>query len=135
MWSTLCALLYFYMVAAWGGYVFIINLIPLYTLFLIIVGRTDVKIYIAYSVFYILGTMLAMQVPFVMFQAIRSSEHMLSHGVFLILQVYMLVQFIKTNLSENLYQRLFKISIMGNQLGQQQQGQQQKMQMPQQQVM
>lgn len=113
MWSTLCALLYFYMVAAWGGYVFIINLIPLYTLFLIIVGRTDVKIYISYSVFYILGTILSMQVPFVMFQAIKSSEHMLSHGVFLILQVYMFVQFIKTNLSEAMYQRLFKISLMG----------------------
>jgi dolichyl-diphosphooligosaccharide--protein glycosyltransferase len=113
MWATLCALLYFYMVAAWGGYVFIINLIPLYTLFLIIVGRTDVKIYIAYSVFYILGTILSMQVPFVMFQAIKSSEHMLSHGVFIILQVYMFVQFIKTNLSEEQYQRLFKISLMG----------------------
>jgi dolichyl-diphosphooligosaccharide--protein glycosyltransferase len=112
-WSTLCALLYFYMVAAWGGYVFIINLIPLYTLFLIIVGRTDVKIYISYSVFYILGTILSMQVPFVMFQAIKSSEHMLSHGVFLILQVYMFVQFIKTNLSEQMYQKLFKISLMG----------------------
>jgi dolichyl-diphosphooligosaccharide--protein glycosyltransferase len=101
------------MVAAWGGYVFIINLIPLYTLFLIIVGRTDVKIYVSYSVFYILGTILSMQVPFVMFQAIKSSEHMLSHGVFIILQVYMLIQFIRSNLSESNYQKLFKISLMG----------------------
>jgi len=50
------------MVAAWGGYVFIINLIPLYTLFLIIIGRMDVKIYVSYSVFYIIGTILSMQV-------------------------------------------------------------------------
>jgi len=50
------------MVAAWGGYVFIINLIPLYTLFLILIGRMDVKIYISYSVFYIIGTILSMQV-------------------------------------------------------------------------
>ena len=27
-WSAICALSYFYMVSAWGGYVFIINLIP-----------------------------------------------------------------------------------------------------------
>jgi len=101
------------MVAAWGGYVFIINLIPLYILFLIIVGRTDVKIYIAYSVFYILGLILSMQVPFVMFQAVRSSEHMLSHGVFIILQVYMFIQFIRSNLSESNYQKLFKIALMG----------------------
>jgi dolichyl-diphosphooligosaccharide--protein glycosyltransferase len=101
------------MVAAWGGYVFIINLIPLYTLFLIIIGRTDVKVYIAYSVFYILGTLLSMQVPFVMFQAIKSSEHMLSHGVFLLLQVYMFVQFVRTNLSERLFKRLFTLTLFG----------------------
>jgi dolichyl-diphosphooligosaccharide--protein glycosyltransferase len=99
--------MYFYMVAAWGGYVFIMNLIPLYVLFLIIIGRTDVKVYIAYSVFYILGTLLSMQILFVQFQAIFGSEHMLSHGVFLLLQAYMLVQFIKTNLSEALFKKLF----------------------------
>jgi len=101
------------MVAAWGGYVFIINLIPLYTLFLVIIGRTDVKIYIAYSVFYILGTLLSMQIPFVNFQAIRSSEHMLSHGVFILLQVYMFVQFVKTNLSEQAFKKLFFFCMFG----------------------
>ena len=62
MYAVSAALLYFYMVAAWGGYVFIINLIPLYVLFLIIVERTTIKIYIAYSVFYVIGTLLSMQV-------------------------------------------------------------------------
>jgi dolichyl-diphosphooligosaccharide--protein glycosyltransferase len=104
--------MYFYMVAAWGGYIFIINLIPLYILFLIIVGRTDVKIYISYSVFYILGMILSMQIPFVMFNAIKSSEHMLSHGVFVLLQAYMFVQFIKTNLSEALYKKLFQFTML-----------------------
>ncbi|RVW85518.1 Dolichyl-diphosphooligosaccharide--protein glycosyltransferase subunit STT3B [Vitis vinifera] len=32
---------YFYMVSAWGGYVFIINLIPLYAMVLLITGRFD----------------------------------------------------------------------------------------------
>jgi dolichyl-diphosphooligosaccharide--protein glycosyltransferase len=105
--------MYFYMVAAWGGYVFIMNLIPLYVLFLIIIGRTDVKVYIAYSVFYILGTLLSMQILFVQFQAIFGSEHMLSHGVFLLLQAYMLVQFIKTNLSEALFKKLFNFFLFG----------------------
>ena len=31
-WSTLCALAYFYMVSSWGGYVFLINIIPLHVL-------------------------------------------------------------------------------------------------------
>jgi dolichyl-diphosphooligosaccharide--protein glycosyltransferase len=101
------------MVAAWGGYVFIINLIPLYTLFLVIIARTDIKIYISYSVFYILGTLLSMQIPFVNFQAIKSSEHMLSHGVFILLQVYMFVQFIKTNLTEQSFKKLFFFCMFG----------------------
>jgi dolichyl-diphosphooligosaccharide--protein glycosyltransferase len=112
MWACLTSLLYFYMVAAWGGYVFITNLLPLYVLFLIIIGRTDIKVYISYSVFYVLGTILSMQIPFVMFNAIQSSEHMLSHGVFIVLQVYMLVQFIKTNLSEDQFNRLFHLSML-----------------------
>uniref|UniRef100_A0A8R1ID76 dolichyl-diphosphooligosaccharide--protein glycotransferase n=1 Tax=Caenorhabditis japonica TaxID=281687 RepID=A0A8R1ID76_CAEJA len=39
MWASLCALSYFYMVSAWGGYVFIINLIPLHALALIVMGK------------------------------------------------------------------------------------------------
>lgn len=39
MWASFCALSYFYMVSAWGGYVFIINLIPLHVLALILVGE------------------------------------------------------------------------------------------------
>lgn len=38
-WSAICALSYFYMVSAWGGYVFIINLIPLHVLTLLFTGR------------------------------------------------------------------------------------------------
>lgn len=49
LWSVLSALAYFYMVSSWGGYVFLINLIPLHVLALICVGRFSHKIYIAYS--------------------------------------------------------------------------------------
>lgn len=45
-WATLTALSYFYMVSAWGGYVFIINLIPLHVLTLILIGRYCSKLYI-----------------------------------------------------------------------------------------
>lgn len=53
------------------------------------------KIITAYNIFYILGTLLAMQIPFVQFLALTSSEHMASHGVFIIVQVYQLIRFIK----------------------------------------
>ncbi len=56
------------MVGAWGGYVFIINLIPLHVLALLVTGRYSNKLYIAYSTLYIVGTILAMQIRFVGFQ-------------------------------------------------------------------
>ena len=31
-WASLCAVAYFYMVSSWGGYVFLINMIPLHVL-------------------------------------------------------------------------------------------------------
>ena len=116
-WSTICALLYFYMVSAWGGYVFIINLIPLYTLFLIIIGRCDIKIYTSYTVFYIMGTLLCMQVPFVCFGALKSSEHFLSHGVFIIINLLELMQFVKSNLSDELYNRLLNFCMFAASIG------------------
>ncbi|KAI5633040.1 oligosaccharyl transferase STT3 subunit domain-containing protein [Phthorimaea operculella] len=56
-WSVCTALSYFYMVSAWGGYVFIINLIPLHVFVLLIMGRFSQRVFVSYSVFYI-GTAL-----------------------------------------------------------------------------
>jgi len=53
------------------------------------------KIITAYNIFYILGTLLAMQIPFVQFLALTSSEHMASHGVFIIVQIYQFIRFVK----------------------------------------
>lgn len=47
--AALSALAYFYMVSSWGGYVFLINLIPLHVLALICTGRFSHRAYIAYS--------------------------------------------------------------------------------------
>merc|ERR1712168_793895 len=61
-WSTMCALAYFYMVSSWGGYVFLINLIPLHVLALMVTGRFSHRIYVAYSAFFCLGTILSTQI-------------------------------------------------------------------------
>lgn len=98
MWSVACTLQYFYMVAAWGGYSFIINIIPIFVLCIIFANKFNMKIYIAYSVFYVLGTVLAMTIPFVTFNAIKSSEHLASHCVFFAMQAYVVVEFIRKNL-------------------------------------
>jgi dolichyl-diphosphooligosaccharide---protein glycosyltransferase len=111
-WSVLTALSYFYMVSAWGGYVFIINLIPLHVFVLMIIGRFSHRIYIAYSVFYILGTILSMQIPFVGFQPIRTSEHMAAAGTFALLQAYGFLNYLRSKLSKTQFRQFFIFSIV-----------------------
>jgi len=110
-WSVLCALAYFYMVSAWGGYVFIINLIPLHVFVLLIIGRFSHRIYIAYSVFYVLGTILSMQIPFVGFQPIRTSEHMAAAGTFALLQAYGVLNYLRAKLSKTQFRQFFIVAV------------------------
>lgn len=107
-WSTCAALAYFYMVSSWGGYVFLINLIPLHVLTLMVTGRFTHRIYVAYSVLYCLGTILSMQIPFVGFQPVQSSEHMLAIGVFGLCQIHALVDYLRSKLSETDFEILFR---------------------------
>jgi dolichyl-diphosphooligosaccharide--protein glycosyltransferase len=79
-WGALCALFYGYMVSAWGGYVFITNLIPLHVFVLVLMGRFSPRLYVSYCTWYSLGTLASMQIPFVGFLPIRSSEHMSALG-------------------------------------------------------
>lgn len=72
LWAMFASLSLFFMVASWGGYAFIINIIPIFVVFLMITDRFSTKLYVAYNVFYILGTILALQIPFVGFQVVKS---------------------------------------------------------------
>lgn len=92
-WGTWAALFYGWMVAAWGGYVFITNMVPLHVFVLLLMGRYNNRIYSAYCSWYVLGTIASMQVPFVEFLPIRTSEGMAALGVFGLLQ---LVAFVET---------------------------------------
>lgn len=83
------------MVSAWGGYVFIINLIPLHVFVLLLMGRFSARLYVAYTTFYILGLLLSMQIPFVGMQPIRTSEHMAAAGVFALLHAYAFLKYIQ----------------------------------------
>ncbi len=58
----------YFQVSSWGGYVFLINLIPLHVLVLMLTGRFSHRIYVAYCTVYCLGTILSMQISFVGFQ-------------------------------------------------------------------
>eukprot|EP00761_Pharyngomonas_kirbyi_P010244 gb/GECH01010263.1/.p1 GENE.gb/GECH01010263.1/~~gb/GECH01010263.1/.p1 ORF type:complete len:707 (+),score=129.94 gb/GECH01010263.1/:1-2121(+) len=111
-WSFGASLAYFYMVNAWGGYVFIINIVPIYVVALLLTGRYSHRLYVAYSTFYILGTLLAMQVRFVGFQAVQSGEHMAALGVFILLQLHALVSFIQSLLSPRSFRVLIRFVLI-----------------------
>lgn len=111
-WSVLCSLAYFYMVSSWGGYVFLINLIPLHVLVLILSGRFSHKVYVAYSAVYSLGTILSMQIPFVGFQAVQSSEHMGALGVFGLCQLIAFATYLRSRMKEEEFNTLFRTFIV-----------------------
>ena len=100
LWSVACALQYFYMVLSWGGYAFIINLIPVFVLGTMFINRFNWKIYIAYSIFYTVGTILSLTITFVNYQVMRSSEHLVSHITFPAMNVYVVIKWIYSHLDE-----------------------------------
>lgn len=104
LWASGAAFFYFYMVAAWGGYVFIINIIPLHVFVLMLMGRFSSRIYVSYSTFYILGTLMSMQIPFVGFQPTRTSEHMAALGVFGLCQIMGFVNLLRSHLQTKQFQ-------------------------------
>jgi len=111
-WAAMAAMSYFYMVSAWGGYVFIINLIPLHVFILILMGRYSSKIYTAYSVFFIVGLLCSMQIPFVGFQPVRTSEHMAAAGVFCLIQAYSFIKYLRDHMSKSEFKHLFNFAII-----------------------
>jgi len=81
-WGILAGLAYFYMVAVWGGYIFVINIIGVHAGVLVLLGRYSSKLHRAYTAFYIVGTALAVQVPVVGWTPIRSLEQLGPMAVF-----------------------------------------------------
>ncbi|CAI8025341.1 Dolichyl-diphosphooligosaccharide--protein glycosyltransferase subunit STT3B [Geodia barretti] len=112
MWATGAAISYFYMVSAWGGYVFIINLVPLHVFALLLMGRFSNRIFVAYTTFYLLGLLLSMQVPFVGFQPIRTSEHMAAAGVFLLLNALALLRYLQSSLTGRQFKTVFLAGVV-----------------------
>ncbi len=85
----------FQMVASWGGYVFVLNMIGLHAGLLVILGRFSDKVYKAYSLFYIIGTILAIQVPVVGLTPLKSLEQL---GAFAVFAGFQVLQFCEINI-------------------------------------
>ncbi|OII76232.1 oligosaccharyl transferase STT3 subunit family protein [Cryptosporidium andersoni] len=107
--SLLASLAYNYMTMSWGGYVFIINTIAIYNLILVLLNRFTFKHYVVYTVFYLVGTILNLNIPFVGIGAIKSSEHLSSHCLAFLVTCIILLNSIKALLSRSTTHLLIKI--------------------------
>jgi len=79
-------LAYINMAAAWGGYIFVLNMIGAHAAFLVLVGRYSSKLHQAYSLFFVIGTCGAIQVPVIGYSPLKSLEQLGPLAVFAILQ-------------------------------------------------
>ncbi|GLI62500.1 hypothetical protein VaNZ11_005155, partial [Volvox africanus] len=90
---------YGYMVMSWGGYSFIINLLPLYCLACIFFGRLNGRLYVAFAPLVALGTAISCSIPVVGFNAVLMSEHFGAFFAFIVLHVALLVSYVRRMLS------------------------------------
>ncbi|KAA8496389.1 Dolichyl-diphosphooligosaccharide--protein glycosyltransferase subunit STT3B [Porphyridium purpureum] len=112
-WAALASLSYLYMVSSWGGYIFVMNVIPIYVLTLLLMGRYTNRLYVSFCAFYVLGTLLSMQIRFVGFNAVQSSEHMGALGVFGILNLYCCAMWIQSFSSPQTFRAVLRLLLMG----------------------
>lgn len=106
--ASAAAMMYFYMVSAWGGYVFITNLIPLHVFVLLLMGRYSTRLYTAYCTFYVLGTLASMTIVFVDLRPAYSTEHLAAMGVFGLLQIMAFIGSVRSLVEDRHFQHLKK---------------------------
>eukprot|EP00039_Didymoeca_costata_P024753 m.11347 g.11347 ORF g.11347 m.11347 type:complete len:784 (+) comp4426_c0_seq1:41-2392(+) len=80
--GILAGLAYIYMAAAWGGYVFVLNMIGAHTALLVALGRFTPSLHMAYTLFYAIGTAGAMTVPVIGMTPLKSLEQLPCFGIF-----------------------------------------------------
>ncbi|OIW35538.1 glycosyltransferase family 66 protein [Coniochaeta ligniaria NRRL 30616] len=114
LWGALCALSYGYMVASWGGYAFITCLLPLHAFVLVCMGRYSTRLYVSYTSWYVLGTLASMQIPFVGFLPVKTSEHMPALGIFGFLQLLAFLDYVRSALPSGRQFQIFLWSIAGS---------------------
>ena len=93
--GAIAGLAYFYMVAAWGGYIFVLNLVGVHAAVLVLMGRFSDKVYTSYTLFYIIGTALAVQVPVVGWAPLKSLEQLGPCAVFVGFQLLRFCDLVK----------------------------------------
>ena len=95
--SVLCATAYFLVSCTHGMYLYLLNLISLHTCVTIVSGFYTARLLQAYSIFFVVGTMLSMYVPVVGFQPTLKLEFYLPIITFVGLQIYAIYDIVRNN--------------------------------------
>lgn len=106
-------LAYFYMVLSWGGYSFVINLLPIYCLACVAGGRANGRHYLAFAPLVFMGTLLAASVPVVGFNAVLMSEHFGAFLATLVLHAALLLRFVRALLPPRLFAAAVRLALTG----------------------
>jgi len=107
-WSGLASLVYFCSAATWDEHVFLANLVPIFVITQIAVGRFTPQLASAYSSFFLLGTLLSMQLSDVQFNPITRAEYCLPAFTFIYVLIYHFSETARTTLNSSQYQKASK---------------------------
>ena len=116
-WAAGLAGAYAYMVASWGGYTFIINLLPIHALALIVSGRASAKLYIAFAPLVIIGTLEAAAFPVVGFNAVLMSEHFGAFFAFAVLHAALGARALKSLLPPRAFAAALRMLVTAGSVG------------------
>ncbi|MEW5301590.1 MAG: hypothetical protein WDW36_004441 [Sanguina aurantia] len=100
---------YLYMAASWGAYVFISNLIPLYVIVMVCCGRYSRRLFVAYTTFWLVGSLLAQQIRFIGFNHVTSGELLSFNAIFVALQAWEFVTFVRSKMSRKNFDDLLRL--------------------------
>jgi dolichyl-diphosphooligosaccharide---protein glycosyltransferase len=88
--GVLAGLAYGYMVAAWGGFIFVLNMVAVHAAVLSVIhlmsNEYSAGLHRAYTLFYVIGTSIAVCVPPVGLSPFKSLEQLLALVVFVFIQ-------------------------------------------------
>ena len=116
--AVYCAVAYYYMMMLWGGYVFVLGCISGYVIVMCLLNRLSPQIYLTYSIFYILGTQLAKNIPLLNFHTIyKSSEHVPSHAAFYLVQIVWFYSFTKRFISKSSFSVIQRLLLLVSVVG------------------
>ncbi|KOB88569.1 hypothetical protein PFDG_02901 [Plasmodium falciparum Dd2] len=90
----ICSLSTYYMALSWGAYIFITNSISLFMLIIIILKKYTIKHFIIYNVYYILTTILCLNIPCIHRSVFISIEHLATHSIYILSTFMMFLHFI-----------------------------------------